>query len=79
VAVKPTARSRHLEDHCGHRGRRLHGAAEHDHGQVSLSSLRTELHASLSAIQWATSSYLLALAMMLPLTGWLRAASFVRT
>jgi MFS family permease len=38
---------------------------------VSLSSLRTELHASLSAIQWVTSGYLLALALMLPLTGWL--------
>src|ERR1700733_15339936 len=38
---------------------------------VSLSSLGTELHASLSAIQWVTSGYLLALALMLPLTGWL--------
>src|SRR6202021_2710361 len=38
---------------------------------VSPSSLGTELHASLSAIQWVTSGYLLALALMLPLTGWL--------
>jgi MFS family permease len=38
---------------------------------VSLSSLGAELHASLSAIQWVTSGYLLALAMMVPLTGWL--------
>src|ERR1700722_20559600 len=38
---------------------------------VSLSSLGTELHASLSAIQWVTSGYLFALALMLPLTGWL--------
>jgi EmrB/QacA subfamily drug resistance transporter len=38
---------------------------------VSLSSLGTELHASLSAIQWVTSGYLLALALTLPLTGWL--------
>jgi EmrB/QacA subfamily drug resistance transporter len=38
---------------------------------VSLSSLAAELHASLSAIQWVTSGYLLALALMLPLCGWL--------
>jgi MFS family permease len=38
---------------------------------VSLSSLGTELHASLSAMQWVTSGYLLALALMLPLNGWL--------
>jgi EmrB/QacA subfamily drug resistance transporter len=38
---------------------------------VSLSSLGTELHANLSAIQWVTSGYLLALAVMLPPTGWL--------
>src|ERR1700683_4871588 len=38
---------------------------------VSLSSLGTELHASLSTIQWVTSGYLLALALMLPLNGWL--------
>src|SRR6202522_1972719 len=38
---------------------------------VSLSNLGAELHASLSAIQWVTSGYLLALALMLPLSGWL--------
>ena len=38
---------------------------------VSLSSLGAELHASLSAIQWVTSGYLLALALILPLNGWL--------
>jgi hypothetical protein len=38
---------------------------------VSLSSLGMELHASLSAIQWVTSGYLLALALMLALSGWL--------
>src|SRR6202051_2335106 len=38
---------------------------------VSLSSLAVDLHSSLTAIQWATSGYLLALALMLPLNGWL--------
>lgn len=38
---------------------------------VSLSSLATELHASLAAIQWVTSGYLLALTLVLPLNGWL--------
>jgi EmrB/QacA subfamily drug resistance transporter len=38
---------------------------------VSLSSLATSLHSSLSGIQWVTSGYLLALALMLPLNGWL--------
>ncbi len=38
---------------------------------VSLSSLAVELHTSLSVIQWVTSGYLLALALMLPLNGWL--------
>src|ERR1700689_1035394 len=38
---------------------------------VSLSSLGTELHASLSTIQWVSSGYLLALALILPLNGWL--------
>src|ERR1700691_6086916 len=38
---------------------------------VSLSSLAVELHSSLAAIQWVTSGYLLALALMLPLNGWL--------
>jgi EmrB/QacA subfamily drug resistance transporter len=38
---------------------------------VSLASLAHDLHVSLSAIQWVTSGYLLALALMLPLNGWL--------
>jgi EmrB/QacA subfamily drug resistance transporter len=38
---------------------------------VSLSSLALELHATLSRIQWVTSGYLLALALTLPLSGWL--------
>ncbi len=38
---------------------------------VSLSSLAVTFHSSLSAIQWVTSGYLLALALVLPLNGWL--------
>src|ERR1700731_3895554 len=38
---------------------------------VSLSSLAVDLRSSLTAIQWVTSGYLLALALMLPLNGWL--------
>jgi EmrB/QacA subfamily drug resistance transporter len=38
---------------------------------VSLGSLAVELHSSLQTIQWVTSGYLLALALMLPLNGWL--------
>ncbi|HMH16275.1 MAG TPA: MFS transporter [Edaphobacter sp.] len=38
---------------------------------VSLSSLAVDLHSSLTAIQWVTSGYLLALALMLLLNGWL--------
>jgi EmrB/QacA subfamily drug resistance transporter len=38
---------------------------------VSLSSLAVDLHSSLATIQWVTSGYLLALALMLPLSGWL--------
>jgi EmrB/QacA subfamily drug resistance transporter len=38
---------------------------------VSLSSLAAELHTSLPEIQWVTSGYLLALALTLPLNGWL--------
>lgn len=38
---------------------------------VSLSSLATELHSSLSVIQWVASGYLLSLALVLPLSGWL--------
>lgn len=38
---------------------------------VSLSSLRDALNASLSSAQWVISGYLLALALMLPLNGWI--------
>src|SRR6202046_4611312 len=38
---------------------------------VSLSTLSGELHTPLTTIQWVTSGYLLALALMLPLSGWL--------
>jgi EmrB/QacA subfamily drug resistance transporter len=38
---------------------------------VSLTNLAADLHSSLTTIQWVTSGYLLALALVLPLTGWL--------
>jgi EmrB/QacA subfamily drug resistance transporter len=38
---------------------------------VSLSSLAVKLHSTLSTIQWVTSGYLLALALVLPLSGWM--------
>ena len=38
---------------------------------VSLSTLAVDLHSGLSAVQWVTSGYLLALALMLPMSGWL--------
>lgn len=38
---------------------------------VSLSKLSADLHASFATIQWVTSGYLLALTLVLPLTGWL--------
>ena len=38
---------------------------------VSLSTLVTDLHSTLSTIQWVTSGYLLALTLVLPLNGWL--------
>ena len=38
---------------------------------VSLSSLAEELHASIGTVQWVTSGYLLALALVLPFNGWL--------
>ncbi|MCU1483251.1 MAG: drug resistance transporter, EmrB/QacA subfamily, partial [Subtercola sp.] len=38
---------------------------------VSLASLAADLHVSLATIQWVTSGYLLALALVLPLNGWL--------
>jgi MFS family permease len=38
---------------------------------VSLASLAIDLHSTLPVIQWVTSGYLLALALMLPLNAWL--------
>ncbi|WP_263358906.1 DHA2 family efflux MFS transporter permease subunit [Acidicapsa ligni] len=38
---------------------------------VSLPTLAVELHSALSTIQWVTSGYLLALALMLPMNSWL--------
>jgi EmrB/QacA subfamily drug resistance transporter len=38
---------------------------------VALKTLARELHASLSTIQWVSTGYLLALASVIPLTGWL--------
>ena len=38
---------------------------------VSLSGLATELHTNLGVIQWVSSAYLLALALVLPLSGWM--------
>lgn len=38
---------------------------------VSLSSLAVDLHTTLGTIQWVTSGYLLALALLMPLNGWL--------
>jgi EmrB/QacA subfamily drug resistance transporter len=38
---------------------------------LSLSTIRQELHSSIGAAQWIISGYLLALALMLPLSGWL--------
>src|SRR5271166_4797656 len=38
---------------------------------VSLSTLAVALRSSLAVIQWVTSGYLLALALMLPLSGWM--------
>lgn len=38
---------------------------------VSLSTLVTDLRSTLATIQWVTSGYLLALAMTMPLNGWL--------
>src|SRR3954452_18241074 len=37
---------------------------------VALATLRTDLHAPLSEIQWVSTGYLLALATVIPLTGW---------
>jgi len=38
---------------------------------VSLSTIRQELHSSIESTQWIISGYLLALALMLPLNAWL--------
>jgi EmrB/QacA subfamily drug resistance transporter len=38
---------------------------------VSLSTIRQDLHASIGAAQWIISGYLLALALILPLNGWI--------
>jgi EmrB/QacA subfamily drug resistance transporter len=38
---------------------------------VSLATLGHELHVPLTTVQWVTTGYLLALALMLPLSGWL--------
>jgi EmrB/QacA subfamily drug resistance transporter len=38
---------------------------------VSLSGLASDLHATLATIQWVTSGYLLALTLVLPMSGWL--------
>ncbi len=38
---------------------------------VSLSTIRDELHSTIDGAQWVVSGYLLALALMLPLNGWL--------
>src|SRR4051794_9840353 len=37
---------------------------------VAIETLGRELHASLSSIQWVATGYLLALATVIPLTGW---------
>lgn len=37
---------------------------------VALHTLSTELHAPISTIQWVTTGYLLALAVVIPITGW---------
>src|SRR5690242_7244002 len=37
---------------------------------VAIETLGRELHASLTSIQWVSTGYLLALATVIPLTGW---------
>src|SRR5689334_4588416 len=37
---------------------------------VAIHTLGSELHASVSAVQWVSTAYLLALAMTVPITGW---------
>jgi MFS family permease len=38
---------------------------------VALRTLVTQLHVGVSTIQWVTTGYLLALGMVVPVTGWL--------
>ena len=38
---------------------------------VSLPAIRQDLHASIGAVQWVVGGYLLALALVLPLSAWL--------
>src|SRR6195952_499104 len=38
---------------------------------VALQTLREDLHVSLATIQWVSTGYLLALAAVIPLTGWM--------
>src|SRR4051794_9915678 len=38
---------------------------------VALETLSRELHAPLNTIQWVSTGYLLALATVIPLTGWM--------
>src|ERR1022692_4644705 len=37
---------------------------------VALATLGRELHSSLSTIQWVSTGYLVALAVVIPMTGW---------
>src|SRR3954470_19461891 len=37
---------------------------------IALESLSRDLHASLSGVQWVATGYLLALELVIPLTGW---------
>lgn len=38
---------------------------------VALRTLSAELHASLTTVQWVITAYLLAMAAVVPVTGWL--------
>jgi MFS family permease len=38
---------------------------------VALDTLSRDLHSPLSTIQWVSTGYLLSLAMVIPLAGWL--------
>jgi MFS family permease len=38
---------------------------------LSLSTIRDELHASIDSVQWIISGYLLSLALALPLNAWM--------